>query len=200
MEVNTKAHTTDHNLHMTSPISHLSASFSPLFLSAHAVGQISVDLTSLSASGVSFYVANGHKWLYGAHGTAMLWARPQYQSESYLVPATLSSTTSFIAEYEFTGTRDYTAFASLNATFNFRSWIGDAAIMNYIKSIADQGAEYLVGLFGTDYAVPLAMSHALVRRHIRHHLTLRHRTSNIEHRLAHDLFPFFFFSLSDSPL
>jgi selenocysteine lyase/cysteine desulfurase len=29
---------------------------------AHAVGQISVDITALAAVGVDFYVANGHKW------------------------------------------------------------------------------------------------------------------------------------------
>lgn len=126
---------------------------------AHAVGQIPVDLSALHAAGVDFYVANGHKWLYGPPGTAMLWVSPTYQS--LVVPAVLSATTGFVSEYEYIGTRDYTAWASLNATFNFRAWLGEERVTGYIKTLADTGAAYLADLFGTDLAAPPSMTHAL---------------------------------------
>ena len=129
---------------------------------AHAVGQIPVDMVALESADIDFYVANGHKWLFGVHGTAMLWVKSQFQSDKYIVPAVLSKTTNYVDAFEYTGTRDYDAYASLNATFNFRSWLGDTAIQSYIKSLADEGANYLAQLWGTELGVPLTMTHAMV--------------------------------------
>jgi selenocysteine lyase/cysteine desulfurase len=126
---------------------------------AHAGGQIAVDITDLQSRGVSAYAGNGQKWLYGAKSTAFLWADASIQQ--LLVPAVISNTQAFVAEFEYTGTRDYTPWCSLNATFNFRQWLGDANIKNYIKTLADEGANYLVQQWGTEIGVALDMSHAL---------------------------------------
>jgi hypothetical protein len=67
----------------------------------------------------------------------MLWVRPSFQSE--VIPSIMSNTQNYVTEYEYTGTRDYTAWAALNATFNFRTWLGEDNITSYIKNLADEG-------------------------------------------------------------
>lgn len=48
---------------------------------AHALGHHPIDLQRIAASGVDFYVANGHKWLYSPKGSAILWISPKWQAK-----------------------------------------------------------------------------------------------------------------------
>jgi hypothetical protein len=116
-------------------------------------------LTHFSYCRFDLIVAIRFSRLYGTKSTAFLWVRSDYQSS--IVPAILSNTQNYIAEFEYIGTRDYTSWASLNATFNFRTWLGDAPLKAYIKQLADEGAAYLVDLWGTELGVPSSMTHAM---------------------------------------
>jgi len=80
---------------------------------AHAVGQIPLNLESI---GADFYSSNLHKWLCCPKGSAFLYARREMQNE--VAPLVVSwgyeserpSSSRFVDEQEWTGTRDIAAF------------------------------------------------------------------------------------------
>jgi isopenicillin-N epimerase len=100
---------------------------------AHAPGQIPLDLTAL---GVDFYAGNCHKWVGGPKGAGFLYARHEVQR--LLEPLVVSwgwnrgnevdtllnlgeSTSRFIDEHEWQGTRDPAAYLSVPAAIQFQA-------------------------------------------------------------------------------
>ncbi|EGD80930.1 hypothetical protein PTSG_01513 [Salpingoeca rosetta] len=130
---------------------------------AHALGNIPINITQLAAVGVDFYVSNGHKWLYTPKGSAFLWTRPSLQRNT--IPTVVSSDFGFhdyMRDFLYTGTRDYTPFASVTAGFAFRKNIGgDAAVREYMTNLARWATDYLVGRWGTEAAAPHSMVSAM---------------------------------------
>lgn len=114
---------------------------------AHALGQIQIDVADI---GADFYVANGHKWLYSPKGSAFLWVNPSLQSA--IVPTVISSSgkTDFVGSFEYTGTRDYTAFASISAAVQFRQQLGDQRVTDYNHELAVWAAYALAQMWNTE--------------------------------------------------
>lgn len=91
---------------------------------AHAPGQISLSMRQVEAD---FYVGNLHKWLCAPKGSAFLYAHPDRQS--LLSPLIVSwgwesekpSSSPFIDQHEWQGTRDPSAFLSVPAAIRFQS-------------------------------------------------------------------------------
>jgi isopenicillin-N epimerase len=90
---------------------------------AHAPGQIDLNLREL---GADFYSGNLHKWLMSPKGSAFLYARKEVQ---HLVePLVVSwgwesekpSSSKFVDEQEWQGTRDIAAFLSVPAAIQFQ--------------------------------------------------------------------------------
>lgn len=89
---------------------------------AHAPGFIPLDLDAL---GADFYVGNAHKWMMAPKGAAFLHARKDVQG--LLEPLVVSwgweperpSTSQFIDEHEYRGTRDIAPFLSIPAAIKF---------------------------------------------------------------------------------
>jgi selenocysteine lyase/cysteine desulfurase len=116
----------------------------PVFVDgAHALGAIPVNMTSLEESGVSFWVGNGHKWLYSPKGSALLWVAPKYQHPfasgvGTIVPNVINPPVGdFWTMFEYTGTRDYTPFAAMEAALDFREKMGgEECIMGYMHDLA----------------------------------------------------------------
>ncbi|EDQ86996.1 uncharacterized protein MONBRDRAFT_10380 [Monosiga brevicollis MX1] len=131
---------------------------------AHALGQIELDMGKLAASGVDYYAGNGHKWLYSPKGTAFLWVREGLEAD--VTPTVVSSEWAahdYARDFLYTGTRDYTAFTSIKAAFDFRSAIGgDVAIRTYMRQVAQEAGHYLSKLWGTRLAGPLNLTDAMV--------------------------------------
>jgi selenocysteine lyase/cysteine desulfurase len=117
---------------------------------AHAVGQIPLDIKDL---GVDYYVSNGHKWLFSPKGSAFLWVAKDKQKN--IVPLVISSSgnTSYVGEFEYTGTRDYTSFCSIGAALDFRSKWGDVEIMNYNHNLAVWSGDYISKRWNTTVLV-----------------------------------------------
>jgi len=113
---------------------------------AHAIGQIPLNIPSI---GADYYVANGHKWLFSPKGSAILWVSKDKQKN--IVPLVISSSgnISFVGEFEYTGTRDYTAFLSMGAALDFRIKWGDLEIMEYNHQLAVWAGNYLSKLWNT---------------------------------------------------
>eukprot|EP00310_Coccolithus_braarudii_P016931 CAMPEP_0183360190 /NCGR_PEP_ID=MMETSP0164_2-20130417/54549_1 /TAXON_ID=221442 /ORGANISM="Coccolithus pelagicus ssp braarudi, Strain PLY182g" /LENGTH=396 /DNA_ID=CAMNT_0025534491 /DNA_START=12 /DNA_END=1202 /DNA_ORIENTATION=+ len=116
---------------------------------AHALGQIPLALDALDAD---FYVANGHKWLNTAKGSALLWARRNVQR--LIEPTTISwegqGASHFQAAFSYEGTADYSAVLSMGAALDFRQRLGgEDAVMHYMHSLAVQGGELAAAAWGT---------------------------------------------------
>ena len=127
---------------------------------AHAPGQIELNIPSY---GVDYYLGNCHKWLYAPKGTAFLWVAPRHQTQSFPEPTVISSKNAlgldFVDRFSYTGTRDYTAFATLPAAFKFRHYLGgEERILTYCHNLAVAAGEYLAAAWGTNLLVPATMS------------------------------------------
>uniref|UniRef100_A0A7S1YTA7 Aminotransferase class V domain-containing protein n=1 Tax=Trieres chinensis TaxID=1514140 RepID=A0A7S1YTA7_TRICV len=126
---------------------------------AHAPGQlIGLDVPSL---GVDFYLGNCHKWMYAPKGTAFLWSSPSRRTSTFPEPTVISSSgrRDYEGRYAYTGTRDYTAFASLGSALDFRSYLGgEGQIGDYCRGLAFAAGRFLALAWGTDLLVPEGMS------------------------------------------
>jgi isopenicillin-N epimerase len=114
---------------------------------AHGPGQVGLDLPSL---GVDWYVGNCHKWLMSAKGCAFLWARPDRQQDLHPVTISHGFNKGFIAEFDWTGTRDPSAFLSIDAAIDFHHRLGGAALRARNAALAAAGAAHLVARLGTE--------------------------------------------------
>ncbi|CAM5772175.1 aminotransferase class V [Labrys miyagiensis] len=128
---------------------------------AHGPGQIEVDIRAIDAD---WYVGNCHKWLAAPKGCAFLWARRDRQAG--LHPTTISHgfKQGFLSEFDWTGTRDATAFLAIEAALAFHEKLGGAALRERNADLAHQAGRLLAAHFGTPYgneAHPVAM--AMVR-------------------------------------
>ena len=94
---------------------------------AHAPGMVPVDVDAL---GAAYWTANGHKWLCGPKGTAVLWVREDRRERihplvvSHGANAVLGGRSRFRHEFDWVGTADPTGFLTLPAAID---WMRDVA-------------------------------------------------------------------------
>jgi isopenicillin-N epimerase len=114
---------------------------------AHAPGQVALDVPAL---GADWYVGNCHKWLCAPKGAGFLWAAPGRQAG--LHPAVISHgyETGFTAEFDWTGTRDPTAFLAVPAALDFCDRLGGPALMARNVALAAAAGAWLAAHLGTD--------------------------------------------------
>jgi len=146
---------------------------------AHVLGQLPVNLKSLEAAGVQYWVSDAHKWLFAPKGSAVLWVTRDSQdsvkpaalgaavcsgaSTANFDPAALAGLSDFEIRFQYTGTRDYTPMAAVAAALDFRESIGESAIIGYNHGMAVWAQRYLAELWGTECLLPdsstCAMAH-----------------------------------------
>eukprot|EP00928_Gymnodinium_smaydae_P064654 TRINITY_DN47936_c0_g1_i1.p1 TRINITY_DN47936_c0_g1~~TRINITY_DN47936_c0_g1_i1.p1 ORF type:complete len:469 (-),score=79.21 TRINITY_DN47936_c0_g1_i1:9-1280(-) len=118
---------------------------------AHALGQIPIDVEDI---GADFYVANGHKWLYSPKGSAILWANRSKQSLIHpnVINYEGQGATPFQLQFEYTGTKDYSAFLAMSDAMDFRRAVlgGDDRIMTYMHTLASAGGSVLAEAWRTE--------------------------------------------------
>jgi isopenicillin-N epimerase len=114
---------------------------------AHGPGQVALDM---GATGADWYVGNCHKWLMAPKGCAFLWAAPERQDG--LHPLTISHFygQGFVAEFDWTGTRDPTAFLSVPDAIAFHDRLGGAALMARNAALAAEATALLARRLGTE--------------------------------------------------
>jgi len=138
------------------------ASGVPVFVDgAHALGQIPVDVSRLAQAGVSYWVGNGHKWLYSPKGSAVMWVGKWAQDQ--VVPTVISSAyktgvvdehNNFLNHFQYTGTRSYTAYCSIHDAIAWRNWVGEQTIMDYNHQLAVWAQGRLAELWNTETLLP----------------------------------------------
>ena len=107
---------------------------------AHVPGNISVDISSIPAD---WYVANLHKWYFVPRACGFLWAAPHRRCG--LLPNVLSweIKQQFPHCFEWTGTRDPSAWLSISAAFAFMDRFGEEKVRNHNHRLLREGMALL---------------------------------------------------------
>ncbi len=113
---------------------------------AHAPGNVSVDVTALDAD---WYVGNCHKWLMSPKGCGFLYARTDRQAEVHPVTISHGYTKGFLAEFDWTGTWDPSAYMAITAALDFHHRLGGPGLRARNAALAAEAATMLAGRLGT---------------------------------------------------
>ncbi len=129
---------------------------------AHGPGQVPLDLTVL---GADWYVGNCHKWLMAPKGAAFIHAMPARQAGLHPVIISHGYEKGFLAEFDWTGTRDPTAFLAVPAAIDFHAHLGGDALMARNRALAADGAALVARRLNTEIGISgdLAGAMAMVR-------------------------------------
>lgn len=130
---------------------------------AHAPGILDLNITDhIAAFGADYYTGNCHKWLYCPKGSAFLWTSPAKITDMHPQPTVISSTGwyDYTGRFAYTGTRDYTAFASIPHGLRFiQERLGGLERMRrYGCELICKGSALCVQLWHTGYLVPYSMT------------------------------------------
>jgi isopenicillin-N epimerase len=116
---------------------------------AHAPGQIALDVPSL---GVDWYVGNLHKWAFAAKGTGILWCAPERQQALHPTAISHALGAGFPAEFDYTGTRDNSAWLAAPAALDYLDALGAEAVRAYDAALAREAAELLAAAWRSEAA------------------------------------------------
>ena len=107
---------------------------------AHVPGNVAFDIPSIPAD---WYVANLHKWYFVPRGCGFLWAAPDRRRG--LVPNVLSwdIKREFPHSFEWTGTRDPSAWLSIPAAFAFMDRFGEEQVRAHNHALVREGITLL---------------------------------------------------------
>lgn len=125
---------------------------------AHAPGTIDIDVMDI---GADFYSGNLHKWLFTPKSAAFLWVRRELQTDTFPEPTVISSSKKrdFVGRYEYTGTRDYSAFCSIPSALHFveKELGGLQRVRAYNRQLLGDAIRMLADVWGTRILVPLEL-------------------------------------------
>jgi len=128
---------------------------------AHAPGVIPIDVQDI---GCDFYTGNLHKWCFTPKGCAFLWVAKTHHQK--VQPTVISSTglQDFGGKFNYTGTRDFTAFCCIPAALRFRreNFGDDVVCRNYLHDVVSKAAIELALAWGTELLVPIELCSSMV--------------------------------------
>lgn len=125
---------------------------------AHAPGQVALDIPAL---GADWYVGNLHKWYFAPRSCGILWAAPGAQDGLHPLAISHGLGQGFRAEFDWTGTRDFTAALAAPAAIAFHQSLGGARLMARNAALARDAATALALAWRTETAGPTAMFAAM---------------------------------------
>ena len=117
---------------------------------AHAVGQIPLDIKDIDPD---IYLSNFHKWMFVPKSCSFLFVRKDMQRDIH--PNIISYTygSGFVKEFSFTGTKDYSAYFTIETALGFREKFGDLEIMNHNMELAFEAGKRVAELWGTEMLI-----------------------------------------------
>lgn len=126
---------------------------------AHGPGMLELNLEELDAD---WYVGNGHKWLLSAKGCAFVRTAPWRQSDTH--PPVLSNFygSPYPSEFHWTGTRDYSAWASLPAALEFIVSMGAERYRGRLRELAIEAGRELAQEWNVEFGCPVDCIGAMV--------------------------------------
>ena len=130
---------------------------------AHAPGMVPVNVDEL---GAAYWTGNGHKWLCGPKGSAVLWVRADRREGIHPLVVShgandpLIDRTRFRAEFDWTGTGDPTPALTLPAAIRWMAQAPDGgwpAVMAANHELAVVGRDRIADALGVAPAAPDVM-------------------------------------------
>jgi isopenicillin-N epimerase len=125
---------------------------------AHAPGQLPLDVPSLD---VDWYVGNLHKWAFAARGTAVVWCAPERQAALHPVSISHYLGQGFAAEFDFSGTRDNSAWLAVPQALDYLAALGFEAIYAHNNALAREAGQMLADAWDSEIAAAPQYSAAM---------------------------------------
>ena len=125
---------------------------------AHVPGQMALDIPGL---GADYYVANLHKWLFVPRGCAILWAGRERQRDLHPLTISHGYGQGFLAEFDWTGTRDLSHWLAAPEGIACHRRLGGARLMERNRDLVREMAAMLARRWGTGLAAPAEMFAAM---------------------------------------
>ncbi len=116
---------------------------------AHAPGQLALDVPAL---GVDWYVGNLHKWAFAAKGTAVIWCAPERQAALHPTAISHAVGRGVTAEFDYTGTRDNSAWLAAPAAIDYVDGLGAEALRAHNAALARDAGAMLIEAWGSEAA------------------------------------------------
>jgi isopenicillin-N epimerase len=120
---------------------------------AHGPGHADVALNQL---GADWYTGNCHKWLCAPKGCAFLWTTPERQAETHPTVISHGFEQGYIQEFDWTGTRDPSAFLSVSSAIEFHERLGGTSLRQRNMSLAAEAASLVARRLNTETIDSLA--------------------------------------------
>jgi isopenicillin-N epimerase len=114
---------------------------------AHGPGHIDVDLGRL---GADWYTGNCHKWLCAPKGCAFLWTSAAHQPQTHPTVISHGFGKGYLPEFDWTGTRDPSAFLSIGAALDFHFRLGGPALRQRNIDLAAEAASLVARRLNTE--------------------------------------------------
>jgi isopenicillin-N epimerase len=124
---------------------------------AHGVGQVPLDLAALDAD---WYVSNAHKWLYAPRGTAFLHAAKRVAAMTRPNVVSHFIEMGFPRSFDWTGTRDYSAWLAVPDAIEFHRRFDSAAVRAHYRLLLEAFTEAMAPL-GAEATGPIGMCAAM---------------------------------------
>ena len=125
---------------------------------AHAPAQIDLDLRAL---GADWYAGNCHKWLCAPKGSAFLWVAPHRQRDTHPLTISHGLGGGFLREFDWTGTRDPSAYLCVDTAIDFHARLGGAALRARNTALAAEAAALLARRLDTETGSDGALAGAM---------------------------------------
>ena len=122
---------------------------------AHAPAQVTLDMRSI---GADWYAGNCHKWLCAPKGSAFLYAAPERQQDLHPVTISHGFGKGFIDEFDWTGTRDPSAYLSTDVAIDFHARLGGETLMARNVALAAEAVALLSRRLNTEPGAVGAMA------------------------------------------
>jgi isopenicillin-N epimerase len=125
---------------------------------AHAPGMLALDVPAI---GADWYVGNCHKWLMAPKGAGFLWASPAARENLHPPVISHGYGQGFVAEFDWVGTRDPTAWLAIPAAIDVHAALGGPALRERNAGLARAAANLLADRWGTERATSDALTGAM---------------------------------------
>ena len=122
---------------------------------AHGPAQVPLDMRAI---GADWYAGNCHKWLCAPKGSAFLHATPDRQQDLHPVTISHGFGKGFLAEFDWTGTRDPSAYLATPAAIDFHHRLGGQALMARNTALAAEATALIARRLNTEAGTSGALS------------------------------------------